>query len=140
MKTLLQIVVALIVAISSLLAYAIYSPTHTSKMVSVSDRTVSKFLESSKARDYTNAHRMLSNRLQSQLSVPALAQQWKAFESAHGAITQWSSGSKYSINLWPRSVSTNPTVFGLKSSFGSVTVLVRPEGKDWRIDQLTITP
>ena len=83
---------------------------------------------------------MLSRRLQSRISAQVLAQQWKTFEAAHGAIKNWAGAPGGLYGVWPNYVIDKHTVSGRKSGSGLVTTRLVPEGKSWRIDQLTIKP
>ena len=140
MRLFLSVVVTLVVLLMSFCGMLVYSWQAAPKMFRDSDLALDKFYQRSKVHNYAGAHQMLTRRLQSQVSEQTLTQQWKTFEAAHGPIKSWllASNTSNRINLWPRYVNSTLQLKNKKS--GTVTARLRPEGKNWRIDQLTIAP
>ena len=137
---LFQIFVAFVVLFAGYFGFMVYSVPPGPQMHWASKLALGEFMQRSKAHDYTGARQMLSRRLQSSTSAQTLAQQWKAFEAAHGAIKNWTGANGGRVSIWPQYVIHKHTVSGYKSGSGLVTTRLVPEGKNWRIDQLTIKP
>lgn len=136
----LKFALILMVLLAGYIGLAIYAMSIVPQMTFKSNLSVGEFFRRSQSHDYNGAHQLLSRRLQAQMSAQTLAQQWRAFESAHGPIKNWMDAPGGVFNIWPRSVTGNRTVSGRKSGSGLVTTQLVPEGNSWRIDRLTIAP
>jgi hypothetical protein len=83
---------------------------------------------------------MLSRRLQSEMGVAELSQQWKAFIQVHGPVRNWAPAGGGKINVWPRYVVANHQIIGQRGGTGRASVRLVPEDDQWRVDQFTIMP
>ncbi len=136
------IFVVLAVVLTGFCGLVGYGIINAPQIMARSNATLDDFYRHSQSHDYAGARKLFSRQLQKQMSAQTLAQQWKAFETAHGATKSWAQarGTTRFIILCPRYVTDKQTVSGRKGSSGLVTTRMVPEGKNWRIDQITITP